>query len=185
MTQNEKATWLNRLLGDELISHLQYKIAAHNVIGPDYDACQAEFTEHADEEYEHMGILMDKLVEEHLPIDQGLIHLINNSYSGYDKQVGRSSAQLLAHHHQAEVNAIRAYKQFLHALGCEDPGLRDKIKEILNDELKHRTDLEKLESSVNGRTDNLVNSQELFSRKSDLSRKPDLRTRYLTALSRG
>jgi len=164
MTQSEKAKRMNELVGDEMIAHLQYTFAASKVIGPDNDACKAEFTEHAQEEYDHMLKLLDKMNEQHMPINADILALTKNAYSGYQVMDGVSSHDLLLFHHNAEVNAIKAYKSFLRELN-DDPGLHKVIEDILNDELKHRVDLEKLESSVDDRTSNLMPSQELFSKR--------------------
>ena len=168
MTQEEKGKWMNKLVGDELIAHLQYTIAAHVVVGTDYDSSKAEFEQHAADELEHMNTLLEKMIQEHLPVDQDLISLIKNSYSGYVDMKGQSSKDLLLFHHQAEINAIKSYKAFLKALGNEDYGLKQKLRSILNDELEHRTDLEKVLSSVQN-TKTLIPTEEsaLFSCKSN------------------
>ena len=83
MTQSEKAKRMNELVGDEMIAHLQYTFAASKVIGPDNDACKAEFTEHAQEEYDHMLKLLDKMNEQHMPINADILALTKNAYSGY------------------------------------------------------------------------------------------------------
>ena len=165
MTQSEKAKRMNELVGDEMIAHLQYTFAASKVIGPDNDACKAEFTEHAQEEYDHMLKLLDKMNEQHMPINADILALTKNAYSGYKIMDGVSSHDLLLFHHNAEVGAIKAYKSFLRELD-DDPGLHKVIEGILNDELKHRVDLEKLESSVDNRTSTLMPSSELFSHRS-------------------
>lgn len=150
MTQSEKETWMNELLGDELIAHLQYKLAAEIVVGTDYDSCATEFSKHADEEYEHFGELLKKMVEQHMEVNTGLISLIKRSYSGYEKMSGTSSKYLCQFHLKAEQNAVKAYKKFLKALeDSDDFGLRQVIRKILNDELEHRIDLEKILSSIN------------------------------------
>ena len=58
-----------------------------------------------------------------------------------------------AHNLQAEEDAIDAYTKFYELIKDVDTVLADEIKEILNDEMEHRSDLKKIISSICGAAD--------------------------------
>ena len=147
-----KQEWLNKLLGDELIAHLQYAIASKTVFGTDYDACASEFDQHSKEELEHFNKILDLMVQRHLEVEQDLLTLIKESKSGYEIMSETASKELVKFHIQAEKNAINTYREFLDNLTKEeqkDYALIHEIKNILSDEIEHRTDLEIISSSIN------------------------------------
>ena len=144
--------FLNKLLGDELIAHLQYAIAAKVVVGTDYDACAAEFDQHSKEELEHFNTILDLMVQRHLKVNSDLLTLIKDAKSGYENMNFTSSNDLVNFQIKAEKNAIEAYREFLSLLEKaekKDYALIRNIKSILDDEIEHRTDLEKISSSIN------------------------------------
>lgn len=147
----KKEEFLNKLLGDELISHLQYAIASKVVEGADYDVCKAEFETHSKEELDHFNKIMDLIIQRGYKVDSDLKSLINNAKSGYSKMNMVGSKELVDFQHKAEVNAINAYREFLGYLEKEtkkDYAAIKEIKSILNDEIEHRTDLEKMFTSI-------------------------------------
>lgn len=175
MTQQEKEEWMNRLLGDELIAHLQYKIASATVVGTDYDSCATEFDKHANEEYDHFSKLLEKMVQEHLHVNPDLLSLIKNSQSGYTNMTRVDSEYFCKFMWKAEKDAIRAYKEFYRKIDDGDVTLKHLIRDILEDEIEHRTDLEKILTSILGSNtmiaspsdeDNALFSSRVFTRES-------------------
>ena len=154
-TQNLKdfASRLNSLIGSELIASTQYRIAAKTVVGTDYDACSEEFEKHADEEMDHMKKLMDAAVKREIPVCQDLAYLINCANPKYEVMTLSKSSYLVHFHLQAEEDAIDAYTKFYELIKDVDTVLADEIKEILNDEMEHRSDLKKIISSICGTAD--------------------------------
>ena len=63
------------------------------------------------------------------------------------------SSYLVRFHLQAEEDAIDAYTEFYDLIKDVDTVLADEIKEILNDEMEHRSDLKKISSSIYGAAD--------------------------------
>lgn len=142
------AARLNSLIGSELIASTQYRIAAKTVVGTDYDACRDEFEKHADEEMDHMKKLMDAAVKREIPVCQDLAYLINCADPKYEVMTLNKSSYLVRFHLQAEEDAIDAYTKFYELIKDVDTVLADEIKEILNDEMEHRSDLKKIVSSI-------------------------------------
>ena len=147
------AARLNSLIGSELIASTQYRIAAKTVVGTDYDACRAEFEKHADEEMDHMKKLMDAAIKREIPVCQDLAYLINCANPKYEIMTLNKSSYLVRFHLQAEEDAIDAYTEFYDLIKDVDTVLADEIKEILNDEMEHRSDLKKISSSIYGAVD--------------------------------
>lgn len=147
------AARLNSLIGSELIASTQYRIAAKTVVGTDYDACSEEFEKHADEEMDHMKKLMDAAVKREIPVCQDLAYLINCADPKYEVMTLSESSYLVRFHLQAEEDAIDAYTKFYELIKDVDTVLADEIKEILNDEMEHRSDLKKIISSICGTSD--------------------------------
>ena len=147
------AARLNSLIGSELIASTQYRIAAKTVVGTDYDACSEEFEKHADEEMTHMKKLMDAAVKREIPVCQDLAYLINCADPKYEVMTLSESSYLVRFHLKAEEDAIDAYTKFYDLIKDVDTVLADEIKEILNDEMEHRSDLKKISSSIYGAVD--------------------------------
>lgn len=147
------AARLNSLIGSELIASTQYRIAAKTVVGTDYDACSEEFEKHADEEMDHMKKLMDAAVKREIPVCQDLAYLINCANPKYEIMTLNKSSYLVRFHLKAEEDAINAYTEFYDLVKDVDTVLADEIKEILNDEMEHRSDLKKIISSICGTSD--------------------------------
>jgi len=155
MNTDELKELFNGLLGDEFIAHFQYTIAAHTVRGTDFDTCKTEFAEHAKEEYEHAETLLDIMQEFKIPVYTTLKTLIDRSMSGYPRANFSNSKRLTNHHIQGEQNAIDAYTKAIEILDDDKKfyGVVAQLKKILNDELKHKNDLEKVLSSIEDNVD--------------------------------
>lgn len=150
ISKNYVADSLNSLIGSELIASLQYRIAAKTVKGTDYDSCASEFEIHADEEMEHMKILMEESVKRELPVCQDLLELIKCSTPVYEFMSSTDSTYLVNFHLDSEEKAITAYTHFYESIKDFDAILADRIKEIIDDEMEHRKDLKKILSSIDG-----------------------------------
>ena len=143
------SVWLNSLIGSELVASLQYEIASHVVVGVDYDTCNSEFKQHADEEREHMNRLLELAIERDIEINQDLISLIQMSNPAYEIMSAKSSKELVQFHFDAEEKAIKTYREFYNLIKEDDITLAKEIKIILADEIEHRKDLKKISSSIN------------------------------------
>lgn len=142
-----KEEWMNKLLGDELIAHMQYVIAAQIVKGKESDRCFEEFEQHAKEEQEHFTNLLAHMVSEKMNVNSDLQTLIIQSKSGYTKMSETDRKELLEFHLKGEENVIKAYNEFIEELEKDekpDVKLLEVIREIVKDEEEHKEDLEKI-----------------------------------------
>ena len=165
---------LSELIGSEFIAMMQYEIASHSVEGTDYDSCKTEFKQHADEEREHMNTLMDCAIQRGITLDQDLMSLINNANPIYELMSESDSEYLVDFHIKAEEGAIKLYKQYYNQIKDEDITLANTIKQILADEIEHRTDLVKIMSSINKAKLNDYNVNDIkvmFSKLSKINKK--------------
>lgn len=148
MTNEE---WLNKLLGDELIAHLQYEIAAKIVEGDESNECKKEFAQHAAEELEHFNKILDEMIKSELKVNSDLQTLISQCKSGYENMTEKDSKYLSEFHTKAEENAIKAYSEFIEELEKEEqPNTRliATMREILKDEEEHKKDVSKIYNEI-------------------------------------
>ena len=148
MEKNKLTKWLNELIGSEINASLQYELASHIVEGTDYDTCKSEFKKHADEERTHMNKLLTAAIEREIEIVTDIPTIIKNANPKYDEMKGTKSDILVQFHFGEEENAIKTYKEFYNLIEKSDVTLARTIKEILDDEVEHRTDLKKIYSSI-------------------------------------
>lgn len=171
MEKQELTGWLNRLIGGELVASLQYEFASHVVIGTDYDACNAEFKAHADEEREHMNTLISCAIERDIEVNTDLKSIIDNAYPMYENMSVIDSDSLIRFHFDAEESAIAAYREFYNLIKDNDITLADEVKHILHDEIEHRKDLKKIHSSISESADMPSRHDNIYSNFSKLTKK--------------
>ena len=172
MEKQELTDWLNRLIGGELVASLQYEFASHVVIGTDYDACNAEFKAHADEEREHMNTLISCAIERDIEVNTDLKSIISNAYPIYENMSPiNTSYGFVRFHFDAEESAIAAYREFYNLIRDDDITLADEVKHILHDEIEHRKDLKKIHSSISEAADIPSRHDNIYSNFSKLTKK--------------
>lgn len=135
---------LNKALADEWLAYYQYWIGAKVVKGPFSLDASKEFAEHAEEEFKHAGMLVDRIIQ------LGGTPLLNpNQWSkastcGYAEPKSCSDKELLEQNIKGERCAIGVYDKLLKLTRDKDDVTYSLLLEILKDEIEHEQDLENL-----------------------------------------
>ncbi len=142
--KNEVINLFNKALADEWLAHFQYWLGAKVVKGNLASKAVLELMEHAREEYEHAGMLADRIIELG---GQPLMYpeeWLKESGCGYEAPTDSAIKVILDQNIKGEQCAIKAYNNILEVIGAKDPTSKDMITKILNDEIKHEKDLKEL-----------------------------------------
>ena len=135
---------LNKSLADEWLAYYQYWIGAKVAKGPMRGAVVAELEEHASEELEHAGQLVERIIQlGGTPIlsPEDWYKVTNCGYNApSDPQVQK----LLEQNIKGEQCAIEIYQKLSKMLKDKDSITYQLVLEILEDEVKHEEDLEAL-----------------------------------------
>lgn len=144
MDINELVKELNKALADEWLAYYQYWIGAKVAKGPMRGAVVAELEEHAQEELEHAGMLVKRILQ------LGGTPLLSPedwykvSNCGYEVPLDPKVKKLLEQNVKGEQCAIEVYQKLAHTIKDIDPVTYKMILEILEDEIEHEEDLEAL-----------------------------------------
>lgn len=131
---------LNKALADEWLAYYQYWVGAKVVKGPMRDAVAAELEEHAGDELEHAGMLVERIIQlGGTPIlnPEDWHEMTNCGYEAPDDPYVRS---VLDQNIKGEQCAIEVYNSLLESL--KDKVTYHIVIEILEDEVEHEEDLE-------------------------------------------
>jgi bacterioferritin len=135
---------LNKALADEWLAYYQYWIGAKVAKGPMRGAVVAELEEHASEELEHAGQLVERILQlGGIPVlsPEDWYKVTNCGYSApSDPQVKK----LLEQNIKGEQCAIEVYQKLSKILKDKDCITYQLVLEILEDEVEHEEDLEAL-----------------------------------------
>jgi len=135
---------LNKALADEWLAYYQYWIGAKVAKGPMRGAVVAELEEHANEELEHAG----QLVERILQLGGTPVLSPEDWYKvtncGYNAPSDPKVQKLLEQNIQGEQCAIEVYQKLSKMLKDKDSITYQLVLEILEDEVEHEEDLEAL-----------------------------------------
>jgi bacterioferritin len=139
---------LNALAGDELIAANLYRCAANVVIGPSNESVKNEFMEHSWEEFQHFDDLIKKIQELHGTPEVELETLIKDSVNGVPQLKNSDSANLVKIMYSTEIKCIKSYKEAFDVINKYDPVTGHLITRILEKEMQHEYDLNKLGTEV-------------------------------------
>lgn len=144
MDVNEIVKELNKALADEWLAYYQYWIGAKVAKGPMRGAVVAELEEHASEELEHAGMLVERMMQlGGTPIlSPEEWYKVTNC--GYDAPSDPKVKKLLKQNIKGEQCAIDVYQKLSKILKDKDPITYQMVLEILEDEVEHEEDLEAL-----------------------------------------
>ncbi len=144
MDVNEIVKELNKALADEWLAYYQYWIGAKVAKGPMRGAVVAELEEHASEELEHAGMLVERMMQlGGTPIlSPEEWYKVTNC--GYDAPSDPKVKKLLKQNIKGEQCAIDVYQKLSKMLKDKDPITYQMVLEILEDEVEHEEDLEAL-----------------------------------------
>jgi bacterioferritin len=142
MDVNQLIELLNKALADEWLAYYQYWVGAKVVVGPMRGIAAAELEEHAGEELEHAGMLVERILQlGGTPIlkPEEWYKLTN---CGYEVPEDPSVRVLVEQNIKGEQCAIRVYNQLLKTVQDKDPITYKMVLEILEDEVEHEADLQ-------------------------------------------
>lgn len=133
---------LNKALADEFLAAYQYWIGAKVVKGIYRKTLQEEFEEHAQDEYKHATMVVDRIIQ----LDGKPILSPKDWYKlttcGYLPPKSFGSVAILKQNLKAERCAIDVYNNLLKKLKHKDEITFSIILKILDDEIDHECDLE-------------------------------------------
>ncbi|MGD9551722.1 MAG: ferritin-like domain-containing protein [Candidatus Caldatribacteriota bacterium] len=135
---------LNKALADEWLAYYQYWIGAKVAKGPMRGAVVAELEEHASEELEHAGQLVERIIQlGGTPVlsPEDWYKVTN---CGYNVPSDPKVQKLLEQNIQGEQCAIEVYQKLSKMLKDKDSITYQLVLEILEDEVEHEEDLEAL-----------------------------------------
>ena len=133
---------LNKALADEWLAYYQYWIGAKVAVGPMRDMVVGELEEHANEELEHAGMLVERIIQ------LGGTPILNPSEwtaktnCGYEAPTDPYVEALLKQNIKGEQCAIEVYKAIADMTRGKDPITLHLAYKIMQDEVEHEEDLE-------------------------------------------
>jgi bacterioferritin len=139
---------LNKAYADEWLAYYQYWVGAKVAQGRMRGIIAEELEEHAGEELEHAGKLVERMTQ------LGGTPLLNpedwmkESNCGYDAPSDPSTVALLDQNIKGEQCAIAVYKKILDFVRGKDDITYHLILDILSDEVEHEEDLQAIREDM-------------------------------------
>jgi bacterioferritin len=133
---------LNKAYADEWLATYQYWVGAKVASGKMRGIVAKELEDHAQEELEHAGKLVERMVQ------LGGTPLLKpedwmkETNCGYDAPTNANTKELLKQNIKGEQCAIAVYKKILDFVRGQDDITFKLILEILSDEVEHEEDLQ-------------------------------------------
>ena len=144
MNVNEIVEELNKALADEWLAYYQYWIGAKVAKGPMRGSVAAELEEHAGEELEHAGMLVERIIQlggEPVLTPKDWYKV---THCGYETPSDHHVKKLLEQNIKGEQCAIDVYQKLTQMLKDKDLITYQMVLEILEDEIEHEEELEAL-----------------------------------------
>ncbi len=134
---------LNKAYADEWIAYHQYWTCARIVEGPMRALIAKEMEEHAQEEYDHVKQIADRIIQ--LGGKPLLSPMLWYKHTGcsYDATKNVYVKEVLRENIKGEQCAITSYNHMLELIENKDPLTYDMILKILAKEVEHEQDLTK------------------------------------------
>lgn len=139
---------LNSALADEWLAYYQYWIGAQVAKGPMRGAVVAELMEHANEELEHAGMLVERIIQLGGTPLLSPQEWLKVSGCGYDAPTDPSVRKLLEQNIKGEQCAIEAYRKLMEMTKDKDVVTYNLVVKIMTDEVKHEEDLQAIEEDM-------------------------------------
>lgn len=141
---NEIIELLNRALADELLAYYQYWVGSKIAKGPMRAEVSKELEEHAKEEFDHAEMLINRILTLGGTPYLEPKDFVSNTNCGYIKPEP-STKSLVMQNLKGERCAIEVYVKILEkAKECSDYITFHMIRKILEKEVEHEDDLERL-----------------------------------------
>jgi bacterioferritin len=135
-------TLLQSALATEIVCVLRYTMNAISVAGLSSRAVAAEFTEHADDERQHMLMLAERINQLGGEPDFDPKNLSSRSATEYGH--GGTLVEMVRENLIAERIAIEHYRDLIQYFATKDPTTRLMLETILKDEEEHAADMHDL-----------------------------------------
>lgn len=133
---------LQGALATEIVCVLRYTMNAVTVSGMASRGVAAEFTEHADEERQHMMMLAERIDQLGGEPDLNPATLVSRSATEYGH--GGTLVEMVEENLVAERIAIEHYRDLIQYFRTKDPTTRLMLETILKDEEEHAADMHDL-----------------------------------------
>lgn len=135
---------LNNLLSDELTAINQYMVHSEMAANWGYEKLHQHFEKRAIMEMKHAEKLIGRILFlEGIPVVSNLKKV----------NIGSDVPKQLAHDHEAEDGAIKAYNAAIHLAGeVSDFATREILEHILSDEDQHIDEIEELQDQISHMT---------------------------------
>ncbi|MBN2155442.1 MAG: ferritin [Candidatus Lokiarchaeota archaeon] len=141
---------LNKALADEWLAYYQYWVGSEVVKGPMRPSVEKELKEHAEEEFKHAGMLVERIIQ------LGGTPLLNpkewfeKTNCDYEVPSDPHTVKLLQQNIKGEQCAIQVYHNILEFIKKgNDPITFNMIRKIMEEEVEHEQDLEDLLDDIN------------------------------------
>ena len=135
---------LHQAFCDEWLSYYQYWIGARIAMGKLAPALIPELNEHAADELEHAEKLAKRLAQLDAEPVISPTEWLKLSTCGYAAPVNPNAVEILLQNLHAERCAIEVYEHILNMVKGKDLVTEHVIREILEDEVEHETELQNM-----------------------------------------
>ena len=135
---------LRQAFCDEWLSYYQYWIGARIAVGKLAPALIPELNEHAADELEHAEKLAKRLSELDAEPVISPMEWFKLSTCGYAAPVNPNAVEILLQNLHSERCAIEVYEHILNMVKGKDSVTEHIIREILEDEVEHETELQNM-----------------------------------------
>jgi bacterioferritin len=139
---------LNKALADEWLAYVQYWNGAKLAVGPMRDLVASELEEHANEELEHAGMLVERIIQLGGTPILTPSEWLSKTNCGYEAPTDPFVVTLLEQNIKGEQCAIETYTKILDKIKGKDPLTNHIIYKILDDEVEHEEDLEAIMDDI-------------------------------------
>ncbi|MFX0167816.1 MAG: ferritin-like domain-containing protein [Candidatus Hodarchaeota archaeon] len=138
----ELIEWLNKALADEWLAYYQYWIGSKIVVGPMRDLVASELGEHANEELEHAGMLVERIIQLGGTPILNPSEWLTKTNCGYEVPKDPYVEPILKQNIKGEQCAIDVYYKIAEMTKGKDAITQHLAYKIMQDEIKHEEDLE-------------------------------------------
>jgi bacterioferritin len=133
---------MNKAYADEWLAYYQYWVGAKVAKGRMRGIVAKELEEHAEEEFKHAGMLVERMIQLGGAPLLKPEDLLKETNCGYEAPKNPATKALLAQNIKGEQCAIATYKKLLDFVKGKDDLTEKTILEILEDEVEHEEDLQ-------------------------------------------
>ncbi|HEY4222161.1 MAG TPA: ferritin-like domain-containing protein [Myxococcota bacterium] len=146
---DEAVELLNHAVATEIVCVLRYKMHAVTATGISSEAVKKEFAQHAQEEEEHLDMLVERINQLGRKPNMNPEGLLSRSASEFVE--GTDLVDMIKENLVAERIAVDTYREMVRYFGDKDPTTRVLLEKILAQEEEHANDMHDLLVSREGK----------------------------------